>query len=98
MAAKNNFGEKSPVDHADTLGVKNLDKIALSHCFRDKCVFTFYAEIQDGGQKWRKIDFWEKSPVYSPHTLGVKNFYEIAQSRTVSEIFTLFYFPDIING
>ena len=27
----NDFWEKSPVDSADTLGVKNFDEIALSH-------------------------------------------------------------------
>ena len=29
----------------------------ISLCFRDKCVFAFYAEIQDGRQKWRENDF-----------------------------------------
>ena len=44
-------------------------------------------------QKWRENNFWENSPVYSENTLGVKNFDEIALSCTISEIFTLFYFP-----
>ena len=43
------------------LGVKNFMEIALSqHCFRDKCVFVFYTEIQDGRQKWRENNLWQK--------------------------------------
>ena len=34
----------------------------------------FYAEIQDGRQKWQETDFWEKSPVDSNNSLGVKKF------------------------
>ena len=54
--------------------------------FRNKRVFAFYAEIQDGRQKWRENDFWEKSPVESTNTLWVKNFVKIALSCSVSEI------------
>ena len=36
--------------------------------FRE-CVFTFYAEIQDGRKKWQESDFWEKSLVDSTDTL-----------------------------
>ena len=55
MAAKSggktNFA-KSPVDSADTMRVKNFIEIALSRSnFRDKQVFVFNAEIQDGRQK-----------------------------------------------
>ena len=45
----------SPVHSADTLWVKNFIKIALS-----RTVFkinAFYAEIQDGRQKWGKVIF-----------------------------------------
>ena len=38
--------------------------------FRDKCVFEFYAEIQDGHQKWQENDFWGKSSDDSVDTLG----------------------------
>ena len=31
--------------------------------------YAFYAEIQDGCQKWRENDFCEKSPVDSADTL-----------------------------
>ena len=31
-------------------GVKTFDEIALSHSFRDKCVFAVYAEIQDASK------------------------------------------------
>ena len=52
---------KSPVDSTDTLGVKNFNKIAILHCFRDKCVFAFYAEIQDAYKNGAKNDFGEKN-------------------------------------
>ena len=43
-------------DSEDTLGVKKFIKIVLSHTVSRKNVFAFYAEIQDGSQKW-----WEKT-------------------------------------
>ena len=54
--------------------------------FRNKRVFAFNAEIQDGCQKWRENDFCEKSPVDFADTLQVKTFVEIALPRSVSEI------------
>ena len=48
--------------------------------------FVFYAEIQNGRQKWRENDFCEKSLVDSADSLWVKNFIEIALSRSISEI------------
>ena len=30
---------------------------SISHCFQDKDVFAFYAQIHDGCQKWRKLIF-----------------------------------------
>ena len=41
-----------------------------------ECVFCFYAEIQDGRQKWQENDFWKNSAVESADTLWVKNFAE----------------------
>ena len=49
-------------------------------------LFAFYAEIQNGHQKWRENDFWENSPVDSADNLQVKNFVEITLSRSISEI------------
>ena len=74
MAGKRFWG-KSPVDSAYTLWVKNFIEIALSCIVSEISVFVFYAEIQDGHQKWRESDFCEKSPGHS-----------IALSRTVSKI------------
>ena len=54
--------------------------------FRDKLVFVFKTEIQDGRQKSRENDFCEKSPEDSADTLWVKNFVKIALSHSVSEI------------
>ena len=53
---------------------------------QDKCVFAFYAEIQDDCQKWRESDFCEKSPVHPTDNLQVRNFVEITLSRMVSQI------------
>ena len=47
---------------------------------------VFYAEIQNGHQKWRENNFWEKSPADSADNLQVKNLLEIALSRSISEI------------
>ena len=135
MAAKSggktSFCENSPVDSADTLGVKNFVKITLSHSvseintflrenvfwrkfvstlsrypvgqkfcqnrsislrFRDKHIFAFNPEIQDGRQKWRERFFCEKLTVYFAETLWVKNFVEIALPRSVSEINAFLFF------
>ena len=76
---ENFFQKKSPVHYTDTLWVKNFrQNRSILLCFRDKRVFAFYAEIQDGRQKWRENDFREKSPVHSADTLWVKKFAEIA--------------------
>ena len=47
---------------------------------------AFYAEIQDGRQKWQESDFCEKSTVDSADNLQVRNFVEITLFRTVSQI------------
>ena len=67
------------------MGKKFHQNRSISHHFQDKCIFAFYAEIQDGHQKWQESDFWEKLPVESTDTLWVKNFVEIALSRTISK-------------
>ena len=54
--------------------------------------FAFYAEIQDGHQKWWENNFCEKSPVDSADTLWFKNFVEITLSRPASEINTFLHF------
>ena len=40
--------------------------------FRDKLIFVFYTEIQDGRQKWRKNNLGEKLPADCGYP-GVKN-------------------------
>ena len=57
---------------------------------QDKCVFAFYAEIQDGHQKWQQSNFCEMSPVHSSDTLWVKNLIKITLSQTVSKINALY--------
>ena len=62
MAAKsgqeNVFWQKSTVDSPHIQRVKNFVKITLSLRFRDKQVFAFNAEIQDGRQKWWENNFF----------------------------------------
>ena len=60
----------------------------ISYGFRDIHTFSFSAKIQDGCQKWRKLKFF---PFAQDTTLWVKNSLEISLSRTVFEIFTLFF-------
>ena len=81
--AGNNFGEKSPVDSANSLGAKNFVESALSRTISEICAFAFYAKIQDGG----KVIF-----VKSCQYMRVKNCVEIALPHTVSEILKIFHF------
>ena len=74
------------------MGQKFRRNRSISHGFQDKHVFAFYAEIQDGCQKWWENDFQEKSPVDSAYMLQVQNFVKIALSRSVSEIKTFLHF------
>ena len=85
MAGKR-FRGKSPVDSPYILWFENFFEIALSCTVSEIRAFAFYAEIQDGHQKWRESDFCEKSPVHSADTLQIKNFIKIALSHSVSKI------------
>ena len=67
-------------------------KLKILHCSQDKSVFAFYAEIQDGRQKWQKSYFCEMSPLHSADTLRVKTFFEIALSRSISKINAFLHF------
>ena len=73
LLRENDFWEKSPVGSADIPRVKNFK------------INTFYAEIQDGRQKWWENNFGGKSPEDFADTYWIKNFIEIALSRSVSE-------------
>ena len=74
-------------DSAYDLGIKKFRRnLSFSHHFRDKCVFAFYAEIQDGHQNWRETDFWQNLTDEYVYTLGVKNFVNLSLSCTISEI------------
>ena len=67
------------------MGEKCCRNCSIWHRFRDKRIFVFYAEIQDGRQNWRENHFLKILSVHSPDTLGVNNFDEITLSCTVSE-------------
>ena len=45
---------------------------SLSRTITEIKAFSFYAEIQDGRQKWREYEFWEKSPVDCRYHKGQK--------------------------
>ena len=75
-------------------GQKFHRNCSIAHHFRDKCVFVFYAEIQDGHKKWQENDSWEKSPVVTADILRIKNFVEIALSRIISKIKALLHFTE----
>ena len=82
-----NFWEKLRVCSVDTLGVKNLNEIALFCTV--SMVNAFYAEIQDGRQKRRENVFWENASClcrYHGGGGGGGNFNKISPSRTISEI------------
>ena len=67
MATKNDrkiiFGKKRQMK-VYTLLVKICLKCSFLHHFRDKCVLEFYAELQDGHQKWRENDFFLSKSLY----------------------------------
>ena len=52
----------------------------------------FFAKIEDGRQKWQKLNFFQFHIEYSATTLWVKNSVEIALSLTVSEMLRFFVF------
>ena len=72
----NDFGENLPVDSEHTLRVKNFIKIALARSVSE--INVFYAEIQDGCQKWWENLFGKNLQVDSADSLRVKNFVKIA--------------------
>ena len=83
MAGKQ-FWEKWSLDSADTLRVKGLSKLIYVALFL-RCVFAFYAEIQDGRQKWQENNFWEKvASRPCRYAVGPK-FIEITLARSVSK-------------
>ena len=84
----------SPVHSADTLWVKNFIKIALYRTvFQDKCVLAFYAEIQDGCQRWPESNFCKKSPIDSADTLKIALSHTVFQDKCV-----LVFYAEIQNG
>ena len=86
MAGKRFVGKAASSLSRYPVGQKFCRNHSISLHFRDKHYFAFYAEIQDGRQKWRENDLWKKLLVASAGTLWVKNFVKMALSRSVSEI------------
>ena len=57
-----------------TLKAKNFFKSFYPGPFPQKCVYAFYAEIQDDSQKWQESKFWQTVTDDSVYTLRAKNF------------------------
>ena len=54
---ENSFLKECQMTVYYTLGQKFCRNHSISHCFQDKYVCVFYAENQDGCQKWQENDF-----------------------------------------
>ena len=65
---------------------------SISHRFQDKCIFVFYAEIQDGCKKWQEKNFG-KNWQMTAYNLRAKNLVQIALSCIVSKIHLLPRWP-----
>ena len=92
MAGKK-FWQKLLVDCADTLQLKNLFKITLTRSLSE--ISAFYAEIQDGWEKWQEKDFCKNSA----DILWFKNFFEISLASYVSGINPFFaFYAEIQDG
>ena len=75
------FWEKLPVDSADTLCMKNFVEILLSRSVSE--INVFYAEIQDGRQKWWENVLLQKAASrICRYPVGQK----FCRNRSVSEI------------
>ena len=69
MARKTIFGKSHQLTLLIPWGLKLLTK-----SFYHAQFYVFYAEIQDGHQKWRENDLWEMSPVDSADTVEGQKF------------------------
>ena len=64
---------------------------SISYHLQDIFNVLFSAEIQDGHQKWRKLEFFPLGTGHFCTTLWVKKSLEIVLSLTVFEIFVIFH-------
>ena len=74
------------------MGYKFSRNRSISYGFRDINIFGFSAKIQDGRQKWRKIEIFQFCIGYFAITLRVKNSVKITLPVAVSEILTFSVF------
>ena len=80
------------------MSINDFVEMTIFLCLAFYFFLAFYAEIQDGRQKWQENDFWVKSPVDSADTLRIKNFVEIALARSVSKINVFLRFMQKFKG
>ena len=87
------FSENLPVDYADIPAGQRFcqNHSNLLH-FRDKHVFAFYTDIQDGRQKCWENDLAKTLRVDSAATLWVKKFVKIALALSITKINTFLHF------
>ena len=71
------FLEKVADDSGYLVYQKYRRNCSISHHFRDKCIFAFFTDIQDGQPKQQENHFRQKLADDSADNLGVKNFVKI---------------------
>ena len=87
------FGKNCQLTLWIPLEVKIFTEITLFHIVsKIKCILAFYAEVQDGHQKWRENNFWKEIPDDFADNLEVKNLVEITLSCTISQINAFLHF------
>ena len=88
LERKRFLGKATSIFCRHPVGQKCCQNGSISHRYRNKCIFTFYTEIQDGRRKKR---FWGKiaSRLYLPcgSKISLKSLY----LGTVSEINVLLF-------
>ena len=70
------------------VGQKFTQNRSTSYGFQEIHTFSFFAKIQDGRQKWQKMELFPLGTGYSCTTKWIKISLEIALSLTVFEIFS----------
>ena len=79
-------------------GKKICRNSSISHCFRDKGIIAFYAEIQDGRQKWPEKKFWENRQLTVKIPGEVKHFCRNLSHAVFRDKCFFEFYVEIQNG
>ena len=74
-------------------GQKFTQNRSISYGFRDIHTFSFSTKIQDGRQKWRKLNFFPLHKILLYYPAGQKFARNCSISYGFRDIHTFFYFP-----